>query len=146
MIHKSPGGSSLSLNSIEIVATLAEIADAFKAHKPKSTSKNVHYPKALRQFAVSALSKKITAAEIARAAGVAPKSIRNWRDAIPKVIQTQLMPKARRLKVIPLRPQTAFEHCSVAQIKLPSGVVIEMAPSELSTDLLCRLCGLENLR
>ncbi len=141
----------MSSNTHEMAAALGEIEDAFKAYKPKSTSKNVHYPKDLQQLAVSALRKKINAAEIARAAGVTAKSIRNWHSATPKIKKTQSMPKAKRLKVISQRPGLVMDHSfrivsSMAQIKLQSGVVIEVLASELTAELLRKLCELEVLR
>ena len=130
----------------EIAATLDQVADAFKAHKPKGTSKNFHFPKDLRKLAVSALSNDCSIVEVANAADVAPKSIRNWRDACEK---KQSTPKFKRLKVVAERviaPMSANTTVGVLEspirITLQSGVVVELPASELSTEFLLRLCGL----
>ena len=129
----------------EIVATLDQVADAFKAHKPKGTSKNFHFPQNLRMLAVSALSNDCSIVDVAKAAGVVPKSIRNWRDESEKKQSTL---KFKRLKVVaeraiaPMPATVGVVKSPWSRVTLQSGVVIELPASELSTELLHRLCGL----
>lgn len=124
-------------------ATLDQIEEAFNAHRPKGGAKASHFPKKLQQLAVSAISRQFTVAEIAKAAGVTPKSIRNWRNTLPKSSASSV-PKVKRLKVVaqrtsPVRAELSSV-ISMARITLPSGVLIEVSTTVLSSGLLSQLC------
>ena len=123
---------------------LEEIEISFKSYRLEHPEKKVHFPKDLKRLALLALSEGIPQREIARAAGLTPKAIRNWRNRFTRVTEEQVA-MAKNLKLVEHRPEAIVSDISaqqVARIIFKSGVVIEMPPSELSTGLLSRLCEL----
>jgi hypothetical protein len=130
-------------------AILIQIERAFKAHWSKWQNKRARVPDQLRNLAVSGLELKLSIVEIAKAAGVVPKSIRNWRDAKPNKIRFQSQPKVKQLKLVSQPPigKVAFSgeisssSLTTAKIRLQSGVEIELPVKDLSTTLLRDLNG-----
>lgn len=138
----------MSSENINSSPTLSQIENTFKTHRSERTSKNMRFPAELQSLAVMALG-NFTEAEVARAAGVVAKSVRNWRDARQKAKKSVAKIKARRLKVVSQRPEPELSFAaqttclsSLARITLLSGVVIELLESQLSTGILRELCGL----
>ena len=125
---------------------LEEIEISFKHQRLEHPEKKGHFPKDLKKLALLALSEGIPQRDIARAAGLTPKAIRNWRNRFTKVTEEQVS-MATNLKLVEHRPEACVSVSEIAvkqmaRITLQSGVVIEVPPSELSTELLSRLCEL----
>ena len=126
------------------IAKLEEIEISFKSYRLEHPEKRGHFPKDLKRLALLALSEGIPQREIAHAAGLTPKAIRNWRNRFVRVTDEKVT-MAKNLKLVEQRPEAVvFDNPGkqVARITLKSGVVIEVPPSELSTELLSRLCEL----
>lgn len=92
-----------------------------------------HYTERLRSQAIFAYRVGISRQQVARAAGVTPKSISNWSKAFPK---------AKRLNLIgatttngPVLKQSIVQPTTKVSIRLTSGVKIDLFES-LSLELL----------
>ncbi len=134
------------------LSELKKIEQAFKEYGSKYVgNKKCHYPKSLQALAVKALDKGFNAEEVAKASGVTAKSVYNWRNLNSSTKKKSERP-LRQLKLVgePSVSQAAqiesTKEAKSARIILSSGVLIEILPEDLSTDLLLRLCGLEVLR
>lgn len=145
-------------------AILQLIEVEFAKFRSKNPGKKIGYPASLKNLIASNKARELSALELAGAANITPKSVRNWRMALknkPKDKSTlnksthlnskqlnssELEPK--QLKVI--QNFTAQEQLvskaeeqRAVRINLINGVVIEIFAADLSTNLLSTLCGLE---
>ena len=123
------------------IKILEEIEDTFKKYRSEHPEQVSHFPDALKRLPLLALSEGIPQRDIARAAGLTPKSMRYWRNRFAE----EQVGAAKKLKLVeqrlePIESDRVLKQ--MARITLKSGVVIEVPPSELSTELLSRLCEL----
>ena len=122
------------------IKILEEIEDSFKKYRSEHPEQASHFPDELKRLPLLALSEGIPQRDIARAAGLTPKSMRYWRN---RFAEEQVV--AKNLKLVEQRPEPTKSDRplkEMARITLKSGVVIEVPTSELSTELLSRLCEL----
>ena len=122
------------------IKILEEIEDSFKKYRSEHSEQASHFPDELKRLPLLALSEGIPQRDIARAAGLTPKSMRYWRN---RFAEEQVV--AKNLKLVEQRPEPTKSDRplkEMARITLKSGVVIEVPTSELSTELLSRLCEL----
>jgi len=126
---------------------LSLIKEKFKSHRGPESGKSTKIPVELRELAVKAIGKGHSIAEVAAAAGIAPKSIRNWRNQ-PSRVTRLATPRARRLEVVTSRAikdnrandnEVSFGLTTLVKLQLRSGVVIELPLNVLSNEFLQRL-------
>ena len=123
------------------IKILEEIEDTFKKYRSEHPEQASHFPDELKRLPLLALSEGIPQRDIARAAGLTPKSMRYWRNRFAE----EQVAVAKNLKLVeqrlePIESDRALKQ--MARITLKSGVVIEVPPSELTSELLARLCEL----
>lgn len=126
------------------IKILEEIEDTFKKYRSEHPEQVSHFPDALKRLPLLALSEGIPQRDIARATGLTPKSMRYWRNRFAE----DQVGVAKKLKLVeqrlePIESDRVLKQ--MARITLKSGVVIEVPPSELSTELLSRLCELTGI-
>lgn len=119
-------------NQIQIIKKL-ELA--FGRHRRLNDGKR--YPAKLKKMAIGALDNGVAGRSVAAAAGVTPKSLRNWRAG-----SGVLPPKELKIVTAPvaLRPVASINAC-MARVTLPSGITIEVPSSALTTTLIAALNG-----
>ena len=125
---------------------LDEIQRGFETYRSAGTTRSTQLRRSLQELSVKALTENFTAKEVARAAAVTPKSVRNWYNSQKKI---GLRRGAKRLRVLPEISAAHFNSVSTpnrvsegARITLTSGVIIECALGELSKNLLLALSSL----
>jgi transposase-like protein len=152
-------------------AILNQVENAFRAFRAKNPYKGMRIPEELRELTLSAVKSEVTVRKIARAAGIEPKAIRNWRNALPKepeVAGPEAMPKlkldniigqepakddspkAKRLNLVEaLAPQKVISKVigkeNVVCIRLVSGVEIDLPRAELTCEMLATLNSIGTL-
>lgn len=137
----------MSLTTKSSSETLKEIERGFETYRSAGSNRSVQLRRSLQGLAVKALAENFTAKEVARAADVTPRSVRNWRNSRTKV--TRIRPRAKRLRVLrevsevhlAAEPSLNFLNQG-ARITLTSGVIIECRADELSKNLLLDLSSL----
>ena len=118
----------------------------FAKFRNKNPDKKIGYPANLKILINSDEARVLSALEVSKAAKITPKSVRNWQDGFGYKSK-RLMPRELRL----VADSGARERSTVgssekrhdARVTLSNGVAIELPVTELSTELLTKLCGLE---
>ena len=82
------------------IKILEEIEDTFKKYRSEHPEQASHFPDELKRLPLLALSEGITQRDIARAAGLTPKSMRYWRN---RFAEKQVV--AKNLKLVEQRPE-----------------------------------------
>lgn len=108
---------------------------AFRRYRRRNDGKR--YPVKLREMALAALDSGAAGRAVAAAAGVTPKSLRNWRASGGVVAPKELKLVSARE---PSKPVTSISPC-MARVTLPSGITIEVPTSALITTLINALNG-----
>lgn len=123
---------------------LEEIRRGFEIYRSVGSKRSGQLRRGLQDLAVKALAENFTQKEVACAAGVTPKAVRNWRNSRKKV--NRVLPRAKKLRVLPEISEAHFDADSIsdhlsqgARITLTSGVIIECPVGELSKSLLLDL-------
>ena len=136
-MHKSNGQQSQILKKISL---------DFSRHRRRRRGRS-WYPASLKDLALRAVNVGITPGQVARAAGVSPQSMSNWRGAGVEAAEAP-----RELKVIaaeteePLLSSRASgamlgNVANWARIELRTGIRIEIPVSALSGPMLAALMG-----
>ena len=124
-------------------ALLARIGRAFSAYRQENPESSTIYPQNLKMMARAAFEEGLKSGKIAEAAKIPVQLIYDWR----RVCRVQCT-KPSELKIVSARPMLATKtelplaDFRQVRIKLGQGVCLELAASELSADLLQRLCEL----
>jgi hypothetical protein len=117
------------------IVVIKKLELAFGRHRRRNDGKR--YPAKLRKMALAALDSGVAGRAVAAAAGVTPKSLRNWRTGggvIP--------PKELKI-VTDCEPSNPVEsvNAGLARVTLSSGITIEIPTSALTSTLINALNG-----
>ena len=115
---------------------IKKIELAFGRYRRSNDGKR--YPAKLKRMALAAVDDGIAGRTVAMAAGVTPKSLRNWRtrDGIVPPKELRLVPCAESSGSV-----SSIAAAHMARVTLPSGVAIEFPTSALTTTLIAALNG-----
>lgn len=130
-------------NEIERARILKKIALKFSHHRRRNNGRR-SYPPTLRNLVLSAVDVGASAESVAKAAGISPQSVGNWRTTSPVVAPQELKVvttrKARRASPTDSAVAAATDDPS-ARIVLCSGAVIELPVAALTASLIVVLNG-----
>jgi hypothetical protein len=124
-------------------ALLARIERAFSAYRQENPNSLNIYPDNLKMMARVAFEEGLKSGKIAGAAQIPVQLIYNWRR-----ITRAMLTKPSELTIVSARPMPVIKTSAPVmdlrqvRITLGQGICLELPASELSTDLLERLCKL----